>query len=71
MVFNPVYELPFGSGKPVNLRGPLNAVLGGWQVSGIYTFQSGSPFGVTVLNGARDVKGDNAADATLYAGLVR
>ena len=70
MVFSPVYELPFGRGKFVNLSGPLNAVLGGWQISGIYTFQSGSPFGVTVLNGARDVKGDNAADATLYADLV-
>ena len=70
MVFSPVYELPFGKGKLFNLSGPLNAVLGGWQISGIYTFQSGSPFGVTVLNGARDVKGDNAADATLYADLV-
>ena len=70
MVFSPVYELPFGRGKLVNLSGPLNVLLGGWQVSGIYTFQSGSPFGVTVLNGARDVKGDNAAEATLYANLV-
>ncbi len=70
IVFSPVYELPFGNGKFVNLNGPLNVLLGGWQVSGIYTFQSGSPFGVTVLNGARDVKGDNAADATLYANLI-
>ncbi len=70
IVFSPVYELPFGSGKRFGLKGPANVVLGGWQVSAIYTFQSGSPFGVTVLNGARDVKGDNAADATLYANLV-
>ncbi len=70
MVFSPVYELPFGKGKRFAVSGPLNAIVGGWQVSGIYTFQSGSPFGVTVLNGARDVKGDNAADATLYANLV-
>lgn len=70
IVFSPVYELPFGRNKFVNLSGPLNVILGGWQVSGIYTFQSGSPFGVTVLNGARDVKGDNAADATLYANLI-
>lgn len=70
MVFSPVYELPFGKGKRFKLSGPLDAIAGGWQVSGIYTFQSGSPFGVTVLNGPRDVKGDNAADATLYANLV-
>ncbi len=70
MVFSPVYELPFGRGKRFGLRGAADKLLGGWQISGIYTFQSGSPFGVTVLNGARDVKGDNAADATLYADLV-
>ena len=70
IVFSPVYELPFGRGKQFALSGPLNVIAGGWQISGIYTFQSGSPFGVTVLNGARDVKGDNAADATLYANLV-
>ncbi len=70
IVFSPVYELPFGKGKRFGLSGPLNVIAGGWQVSGIYTFQSGSPFGVTVLNGARDLKGDNAADATLYANLV-
>ena len=70
IVFSPVYELPFGRGKRFGLRGPANAIAGGWQISGIYTFQSGSPFGVTVLNGARDLKGDNAADATLYANLI-
>ena len=72
MVFSPVYELPFGKGQRFgsNMSGVANTILGGWQISGIYTFQSGSPFGVTVQNGARDVKGDNAADATLYANLV-
>ncbi len=70
IVFSPVYELPFGRGKMFGLSGVADKLLGGWQVSGIYTFQSGSPFGVTVLNGARDVKGDNAADATLYANLI-
>ena len=69
-MFSPIYELPFGQGKRFNLSGVADTILGGWQISGIYTFQSGSPFGVTVQNGARDVKGDNAADATLYANLV-
>ena len=70
MVFSPVYELPFGRGKLVNLSGPVNVLFGGWQVSGIYTFQSGSPFGVTVLDGVREVKRDYAADATLYTNLI-
>ena len=72
VVFSPVYELPFGKGKRfgANMGRVADKIVGGWQISGIYTFQSGSPFGVTVQNGARDVKGDNAADATLYANLV-
>jgi len=38
-----LYELPIGPGKlvPVNSRG-LNAVIGGWQVGGIFTHQTGA-----------------------------
>ena len=52
IVFSPIYELPFGQGKRFNLSGVADTILGGWHISGIYTFQSGSPFGVTVQNGA-------------------
>lgn len=40
-----IYELPFGRGKPLgkNWGQALNAVLGGWELSGIGTFQSGQP----------------------------
>ena len=42
-----LYELPFGRGKL--LGGPSNAVasklIGGWQIQGIYTAQSGAPLG--------------------------
>ena len=40
-----VYQLPFGKGKKL-LGGPgklLDAVVGGWQVSGLYTITSGLP----------------------------
>jgi trimeric autotransporter adhesin len=38
------YELPFGEGKPwMNRAGALNAILGGWAVTGIGTYQSGFP----------------------------
>ena len=41
-----VYELPFGAGRKylTNLRGPANFLAGGWQLSGIGTFESGRPF---------------------------
>jgi len=43
---NSVYELPFGKGKSVLSSAPaaLNAVVGGWRLSGIFRVSSGLPF---------------------------
>jgi hypothetical protein len=42
-----VYELPFGQGKP-HAKSGLGALLaGGWQVNGIFSVYSGTPFTVT------------------------
>lgn len=42
-----VWELPFGSGKPfLNRRGWQGQIVGGWQVSGITSFQTGYPITV-------------------------
>jgi len=39
-----IYELPVGRGKRfMNTGGVPNAILGGWQVSGITLFQTGTP----------------------------
>jgi hypothetical protein len=44
-VFSPVYELPFGKGKPfLNSNKYLGWVVGGWEASGILTLQTGRPF---------------------------
>jgi len=47
-----VYELPFGRGKTWlgNAGRALDLLLGGWSISGLYTYQSGEPF--TVRSGA-------------------
>lgn len=38
------YELPFGKGKPLASQDPVaRAVLGGWQLNGIFSRQSGYP----------------------------
>jgi hypothetical protein len=44
-----VYDLPFGRGKQFLGRsnGLVNAVAGGWQLSGINTMQAGTPFNLT------------------------
>lgn len=49
LVFNYVYALPFGKGQQF-LHGPgkfENALVGGWQVAGISTYNTGDPFSVS------------------------
>jgi hypothetical protein len=43
-----LYELPFGAGKPFAQTGAAAKILGGWQVSTIFTKSSGFPRNVTV-----------------------
>jgi outer membrane receptor protein involved in Fe transport len=44
-----VYELPFGHSRQFlsGVSGPMNAIVGGWQISAINTSQSGTPFNLT------------------------
>jgi hypothetical protein len=42
-----VYRLPFGKGQKFASSGPLGAIIGGWQVSGILTLRTGSPLTFT------------------------
>jgi hypothetical protein len=50
-VTSAVYDLPFGKGHRMLPGGAGATILGGWQVSGIYQFQTGFPFTI-------DYKGD-------------
>lgn len=45
---NGIWELPFGRGKWLgsNVSGWADQIIGGWQLSGIYTYRSGLPFSV-------------------------
>ena len=42
-----VYELPFGKGKLGSDIAAVRWIAGGWQFSGIYTYQSGTPMALT------------------------
>ncbi|HLJ46136.1 MAG TPA: TonB-dependent receptor [Bryobacteraceae bacterium] len=46
------YGLPFGKGRPFgnNLRPIVNAFLGGWQITGIMTLQTGVPLALTTTD---------------------
>lgn len=61
---NFVYELPWYQ----NQQGLVGHLLGGWQVNGFFTFQSGAPF--TVLNGS-DPAGALAGINTLVGDAIR
>ncbi|MDZ4801801.1 MAG: TonB-dependent receptor [Bryobacteraceae bacterium] len=43
-----IFELPFGKGKKfaTDASKLVNALIGGWSLNGIYTYQSGEPFSV-------------------------
>ncbi|MDE3105204.1 MAG: TonB-dependent receptor [Acidobacteriota bacterium] len=47
IVFSPVAELPFGRGKAYLNQGWASKLAGGFQVSSIFTFQTGRPFTVS------------------------
>jgi hypothetical protein len=49
-----IYELPFGRGRPWanTSSGLANWLIGGWQVNGITTYQSGLPLAITASNTA-------------------
>jgi len=47
LVMSAVWQLPLGSGQRfLNSKGLVNALAGGWELSGIITLQSGTPFTV-------------------------
>ena len=44
------YELPFGVQKPFLNKGFISPIVGGWAVSGIYTFDTGRPLTLSATN---------------------
>lgn len=60
LVVSPLYELPIGKAKPLNINNSVtNAIIGGWQVGGIVTLQTGVPQNISV-------SGDNSKTQSGY-----
>jgi hypothetical protein len=61
LVVSYIYELPIGKHKAFgsNLSTPVNAVVGGWQVSGISTFKQGFPLSIAPANNTLNPYGGN------------
>jgi hypothetical protein len=61
-----VWQLPFGAGHSMgNSNRIVSEVVGGWQLSGIYTFASGAPLSVT-----GSCTGYGVIDASCYPNLT-
>ncbi|MGA9773287.1 MAG: TonB-dependent receptor [Blastocatellia bacterium] len=61
-----IYELPFGSGHQffANANSVASRIISGWQVQGVYTYQSGQPlsWGNIIYNGnVGDIKLDGSS----------
>lgn len=68
---NGVWELPFGRGKKLGSgNAVIDRVIGGWSISGFFTWQSGSPFSIlsarNTLN--RSGRSTNNTATTLFDG---
>lgn len=64
------YEFPFGKGHALNFSNPVaSKIISGWNMAGIWTLQSGTPFSVYssrgTLNRAGRSSGTNTADSSL------
>lgn len=58
VVISYIYEFPLGPGKPfLNQGGALGKVVGGWQINGLTTFQSGTPLQVSGGNSSGSFDG--------------
>ena len=66
-VFNYLLELPFGKGKQfLNKGGIVDRLVGGFQISGIQRYRSGTPITVFIAGGRRDF-----LDVIGYGGNLR
>lgn len=66
-----VWELPLGRGRyGSNLPGPVSSLIGGWQVSGIFTAQSGSPFSVMMACADVNAQGNDCRPDRIASGAL-
>ncbi|HKV28647.1 MAG TPA: TonB-dependent receptor [Candidatus Acidoferrales bacterium] len=72
---NFIYDLPFGNGHRMSpSNGFVNRLVGGWTISSIFTWQSGSPFSILSARGTVNRSGrsvNETADTGLSISQLR
>ena len=48
--FSAVWDLPIGKGRFLDVSGPADWIVGGWRISGIATYSSGTPSALLTTN---------------------
>ncbi len=71
-VWSGIYELPFGQGRKWLAQNPLRYVVGDWQLSWIYQYQSGPPtsWGNRFFYGDLDKLGEIARHDSVHASNI-
>ena len=69
-VYSGVYELPFGHNKRFanSISKPLDMIVGGWQMNGILTLQSGLPFTLKTPGSPSDARPDLIGNLQTHPG---
>jgi len=57
---NWVYEMPFGKGQKYLTSGPAARIVGGWEMSGIWTIRTGRTLNVTMARSSNDLPDGNS-----------
>lgn len=66
-----VYDLPLGKGRKYFTSGPASAILGGWQLNGVFAAYSGRPFTVTADGGGLNAPGNTQTADQVKADVVK
>ena len=64
LVISHVYELPFGAGRPFANHGVMSQIVGGWDLSGLWTIYSGMHF--NPVNAVDNISGTHYPGGTNY-----
>jgi hypothetical protein len=72
LVGSVVWEIPFGRGPAERSRARelVNGALGGWQLSGIFTAQSGTPFSALMSCADINAQGNNCRPNRISSGAL-
>ena len=59
LTYSAIFDLPFGQGKKMAKSGIAKALLGGWQLNGLWTWESGLPLNFSASSTSLNASGNS------------